>query len=117
MKATAFGKYLRKIRIEQEILLKDMATALGVSSAYLSSVELGKKSISDAIVSKICSSFNLTQKQVNQLEESVVLSQPSVKIDLVGKSNNEREMVMSFARRYESLSDSDREQVMKMLGD
>ncbi|QSV13591.1 helix-turn-helix domain-containing protein [Photobacterium ganghwense] len=117
MKATAFGKCLRKIRIEQEILLKDMASVLDVSSAYLSSLELGKKSISDAIVTKICSSFNLNSKQINQLKDSVALSQPSVKIDLVGKSNDEREMVMSFARRYESLSESERKKVMKMLGD
>lgn len=117
MKATAFGKYLRKLRIEQEILLKDMAQKLDVSSAYLSSVELGKKSISDAFVEKVCSSFNLNKQQSNDLQSAASVSQPSVKIDLIGKSNDDREMVMSFARRYESLSDEDRQKVMRMLGE
>ncbi|WP_299022633.1 helix-turn-helix transcriptional regulator [uncultured Photobacterium sp.] len=117
MKATAFGKYLRKLRIEKEMLLKEMAETLNVSSAYLSSLELGKKSISDAVINKICSAFSLNKEQQDKLKELAMRSQPSVKIDLVGKSNEDREVVMSFARRYESLSEEDRKKVMKMLGE
>ena len=40
---TEFGKALRKIRIDRQQLLKDMANKLGVSSAYLSAVENGKR--------------------------------------------------------------------------
>ncbi|WP_309460957.1 helix-turn-helix transcriptional regulator [Escherichia coli] len=39
---TSFGKTLRKMRIDRGMVLKNMADLLGVSSAYLSAIELGK---------------------------------------------------------------------------
>ena len=38
-----FGKFCRKLRIDRSELLYDMAKKLGVSSAFLSKVENGKK--------------------------------------------------------------------------
>ena len=40
---TNFGKFCRKLRIDNDELLYDMAAKLGVSSAFLSKVENGKK--------------------------------------------------------------------------
>ena len=42
---TEFGKILRKLRIDRQELLRDMAKNLEVSSAYLSAVETGKRKI------------------------------------------------------------------------
>ncbi|MNH81813.1 Helix-turn-helix domain protein [compost metagenome] len=115
MKATAFGKFLRGLRLENEILLKDMADVLNVSSAYLSSLELGKKSVPDSFVAKIVDEYGLDSSKAAELRHAATLSQPSVKIDLVGKQNDDREIVMSFARRYESLSEESKKQLKKLL--
>jgi transcriptional regulator with XRE-family HTH domain len=40
---TPFGEKLRALRQERDITLKDMASALNVSSAYLSALEHGKR--------------------------------------------------------------------------
>jgi transcriptional regulator with XRE-family HTH domain len=40
---TNFGKFCRRLRIDNGELLYDMAKKLGVSSAFMSSVENGKK--------------------------------------------------------------------------
>ena len=40
---TPFGDRMRKLRSERGITLKEMAEALGVSSAYLSALEHGKR--------------------------------------------------------------------------
>ena len=40
---TEIGKFLRRYRIDNGLLLKDMAGKVGVTSAYLSAVENGKK--------------------------------------------------------------------------
>ena len=40
---TPFGDRMRKLRAERNVTLKDMAEALGVSSAYLSALEHGKR--------------------------------------------------------------------------
>ncbi|WP_335333622.1 helix-turn-helix domain-containing protein [Candidatus Sodalis pierantonius] len=37
------GKYLRKLRIDHDMTLRDMADCLGISAAYVSAIELGKR--------------------------------------------------------------------------
>ena len=43
MNLTAFGKLIRTFRLEKLMRLKDMASDLGVSSAFLSAVETGER--------------------------------------------------------------------------
>ena len=43
MAATALGKFLRKIRVDNDERLYDMAKRVEVSSAFLSGVENGRK--------------------------------------------------------------------------
>ena len=45
MRLTPFGKAARKWRIDHDMQQKEMAHDLGVSSAYLSAVELGLKNL------------------------------------------------------------------------
>ena len=45
---TSVGRFLRKLRIDRGKILKTMAETLGVSSAFLSAVENGKKKFQDA---------------------------------------------------------------------
>ena len=40
---TEYGKFLRKLRIDQGQILKTMAEKLGVSAPFLSAVENGKQ--------------------------------------------------------------------------
>ena len=42
---TEFGKFVRKLRIDNGTVLGEMAKSIAVSSAYLSAVENGKKNI------------------------------------------------------------------------
>ena len=48
-----FGIPIRKVRLERQLLLKDMADTLGVSSAFLSSVEKGKRKVPKGWVDKL----------------------------------------------------------------
>lgn len=101
---TEFGRLIRKIRIDRSLLLKEMADRLGVTSAYLSAVELGKKNIPQDLVNKICEVFNLKPEEKIQLNESVESSQPNLKIDLTSSTAEQRELVLHFARKYDGLS-------------
>ena len=40
---TPFGERMRKLRAERGVTLKEMAEGIGVSSAYLSALEHGKR--------------------------------------------------------------------------
>lgn len=63
MTVTPLGKFLRKIRIDHDERLYDMAKKVGVSSAFLSSVENGHKKASDALVDNIITIYKLDEKQ------------------------------------------------------
>lgn len=43
MNTTAFGSYLRKIREEKNISLRELAKKINVSGAFLSDIELGRR--------------------------------------------------------------------------
>lgn len=43
MNTTAFGSYLRQIREKKEISLRELAKKIGVSGAFLSDIELGRR--------------------------------------------------------------------------
>lgn len=43
MNTTAFGSFLRQIREEKNISLRELAKKIGVSGAFLSDIELGRR--------------------------------------------------------------------------
>ena len=65
---TEFGKILRKLRIDRQELLRDMAKNLEVSSAYLSAVETGKRKIPIDWCSKISTLYKLDPDTIRELE-------------------------------------------------
>ncbi len=50
---TNLGKQTKKLRIDNEELLMDMANKLGISASYLSSIETGKRKAPKDFIEKI----------------------------------------------------------------
>jgi transcriptional regulator with XRE-family HTH domain len=102
---TPFGKYMRNIRTEKGLLLKDVADMLQVTSAYLSAVEHGKKSApSAAFVSKLENVLRLDTEQRKGLRRAARDSLNSV--DIPSKSTPFAfETANAFARKLPSLSE------------
>lgn len=67
---TEYGKFLRKLRIDQGQILKTMAEKLGVSSAFLSAVENGKKKIPKTWEEKLVKEYKLDGEQLAELRRS-----------------------------------------------
>jgi transcriptional regulator with XRE-family HTH domain len=99
MKLTPFGLCVRKLRLELGLTLKSMADALGVSSAYLSSIELGDKQLTAKIAEDAARFFQgkLTQAQLEELQDSAAKSVDIVPVSSLG--NDEKVLVAAFARR------------------
>lgn len=55
--ATRLGKLLRKTRVDSDEKLVDMARRIGVSASYVSSIEIGRKRPSGALVDKIHAAY------------------------------------------------------------
>ena len=66
---TPFGIKLKYIRTERHKSLKDLSKALKVSTAYVSMLENGKRGRpADGLIELICSYFNLSWEDADQLK-------------------------------------------------
>lgn len=112
---TAFGEFVRGLRHQHSELLKDMAEKLAVTSAFLSAVETGKKSVPAEWCQKLASMYALPKKEVAGLQKSIDESQRSVTIDLEGQSADRRGVAVALARRFNELSDEELSQLRQNM--
>lgn len=96
MAITEFGKAIRKARIDIEETMVSMASNLGVSVAFLSSLENGRKKISDEWVEKIDKYFMAHGEKIKDIKNLAEISNKSVPI---GDLPFEQQMLVShFAK-------------------
>jgi transcriptional regulator with XRE-family HTH domain len=117
MKVTKFGQFIRTLRIERGVNLKEMSEALKVTSAHLSALELGKKNIPKKIIQQVKDYFSLTTEQEKILETLVLESQAVIKLDLRKDDSVERELAYRFARTYKNLDPEKKQKLKDILGD
>ena len=114
---TAFGKLLRKIRIDGGEVLKNMADKLGVTSSYLSAVENGKRQVPTSWVETISTLYGLDEASKNQLSEASLETQRSVKLDFSNANAAQAETAMVFARFFNEMDDEMAIKIRKLLSE
>ncbi|MEN6082795.1 helix-turn-helix transcriptional regulator [Chromobacterium piscinae] len=97
MAITEFGKSVKKARIDAGVSLSAMAESLGVSAAFLSGLEGGRKNISDEWVNKIHSYFQSRGVDIPNLRELADMSNQFVPLE--GLLPEHQRLVTAFARR------------------
>jgi len=112
---TEFGKLLRKIRIDRSEILKNMADALGISSAYLSAIEVGKRAIPFDFVRQIQKVYSLGAKTIEELQEAADRTTQSIKLNLVSVPPNKRNAALVFARNFESMDNATAQNILKLF--
>lgn len=112
---TDFGKVCRMIRIEASENLGDMAERIGVSSSFLSAVENGKKNIPVRLCETIRREYSLDHDTYRQLREAAENSKMQIKIQMEKLGTKDKDLVLSFARKFESLEDEEKEKIMRIL--
>ena len=82
---TPLGARIRQLREERGISLKDMASALNISSAYLSALEHGKRGKPTGyLLHRIIAFFNVIWDEAEELQRLAELSDPKISIDTGG---------------------------------
>lgn len=114
---THIGEFLRSLRIEHGEILKTMAEKLGVSSAFLSAVENGKKKMPAQWKEKLCSIYDLSTKQQDALQAAIIDTNSAVELSLKNATPQSRKLAISFARHFESLDDETSRKIIEMLKD
>lgn len=112
---TRLGKELRKIRLDNDELLKDMAQKLGVTVAYLSAVENGKRNFPDIWIQIIASKYSLEEQEVEKLQRLAFDERSSINISIENAGEQGRNLAYSFARRFHDLSEEDISELEKIL--
>ena len=82
---TPFGQEMRRLRSARDFTLQQQADVLGVSPAYLSALELGKKGRpSAALVDQICAWLDLIWDEAEALKRKAMMSHPRPAIPVAG---------------------------------
>jgi len=113
---TPFGVRLRQLRAERGISLKHMAEALGVSAAYLSALEHGRRGRpTHAMVVAICAQLNIIWDEADELHRLARLSHPRVTVDTAGLAPAATELANLLAERIRKLPPERVERLLDLL--
>lgn len=89
-----------------------MAAKLGVSSAFLSKVENGKKKPPKEWRNILIKDYQLDEQKIKELDQYMFEAQNYDSIDISFMNDNDRMMMLSFARKFNNI---DKEKLQKFL--
>lgn len=112
---TEFGKFTRKLRIELDENMLEMAEKLNVSTAFLSSVETGKKKIPKDWFELLSNKYNLNENQQRELKEAIELSAQVIKIDFSDKSDDDKHFMLKLAKSVGMIDQTTKDKILEIL--
>jgi transcriptional regulator with XRE-family HTH domain len=112
---TNFGKFCRKLRIDNAELLYDMSQRLGVSSAFLSKVENGKAKPPVKWKDTIAYEYGLNEEEKKKLSRYIDESRLGNVIELGDMSEDDREIMLKFARKLSYMDEESKQIVRKLV--
>ena len=105
--ATVFGKELRKLRIDKDETIHQMANKLEMSISYLSAIEAGNRNIPSGLVDKIVAKYHLNKERSEILRQAEAESSKEINIDLSKVSAEQRKLVFALSRKLNDISDEE----------
>ncbi len=113
---TPFGDRMRKLRAERGVTLKDMAEAIGVSSAYLSALEHGKRGRPGwHLIQRILAYFNIIWDDAEDVVRLARISHPRITIDTAGLSPKATELSNRLADDIGKLDPTVLDEILGLL--
>ena len=101
---TPFGRRMREMRHERGVTLTQMAEQIGVSAAYLSALEHGKRGQPTwMMLQRIMAYFNVIWDEAEALRMLADLSDPRVVVDTAGLSPEATELANLLAKQISTL--------------
>jgi transcriptional regulator with XRE-family HTH domain len=113
---TPFGARMRKLRAERGVTLKEMAEAIGVSSAYLSALEHGKRGRPGwHLIQRILTYFNIIWDDAEEVVRLARISHPRIAIDTSGLNPKATELANRLADDIGKLDATTLDEMMSLL--
>jgi len=115
MDYTTFGEKFRILRIKHHEVLADAKTFLGVSSAFISSVECGKRPVPSDWLDKISNHYGLSEEERCDLGDSIELSKNTIKLHITNSSPAQKTAAIQFQRSFDDLDEKTAKEIIKIL--
>ncbi len=113
---TPFGAKLRELRAARGVTLKAMAEAIGVSGAYLSALEHGRRGAPTwYLVQRIITFFNVIWDEAEELERLAQDSDPRIVVDTAGLSPKATRLANRLARQIGALGEGEINAILAVL--
>ena len=112
---TKFGKFCRKLRIERDEILRDMAKVFNVTVSYLSAVENGVRAIPTGWKEILIDAYNLTVNEIKELEMAIIDTNEEIKIKLRKGDEQKQEFALKLARKFDTLTEEEIDKISKIL--
>ena len=113
---TPFGEALRDLRTGKGVSQKEMAAALGVSAAYLSALEHGKRGLPNFdFLQRVAGYFNVIWDEAEELFAAAGLSNPRVTVDTAGLPAEYTAFANALAKAIRNLSPDVIEELQTVL--
>lgn len=112
----AVGVFLRTLRAKHNEYQKDMAKRLNVSPQYLSKLELGSRTMTDAVEASLIREYSLRGEDVKALRKARAESNEEVKFNSNNSlPTNKVEMLKELQSAIGAMSDEDVRAVLRVL--
>ncbi len=113
---TPFGEKIRKLRADRAITLKEMSASIGVSSAYLSALEHGKRGRPGwHLIQRIITYFNIIWDEAEEVTRLARISHPRITIDTSGLNPLATELANRLADDISKLEPQTLSELLRVL--
>ena len=112
-----FGKLMSEIRDSNNESLRTMAKRLNISAAFLSAIELGKKTIPLEYADKITEEYNLTKEFHDRIVDAISEANNKIKLGLEDLNDEQKDVALLFARKINNADPELLEKLRKALGE
>lgn len=110
-----FGKFVRHLRVDENENLRQMAEKLGVSVAFLSAVEVGKKQVPKNWAQKISDIYSLDNLSKQKLLNAIDVTNGKIVINIDDQEEYTREISLMFARTINNAEQKTLEELKAIL--
>lgn len=101
---TEYGKFIKNLRKQKNETLASMSKKLGVSIAFLSAMEVGKKQVPIDYADKISDIYCLNYKENIELDNAIALSNINLNINFTNLNDEQKKSLVLFVRRVSRLN-------------
>ena len=112
---TEFGEFFRILRIKNHEVLADAKKFLGVSTAFISAVECGKKKVPEDWIDKIVNHYSLNDNSRQELIDSIEKSKNCIELNISLASSEKKSFALQFQRSFKDLDEESMKEIQKIL--